>query len=452
MSTSILLIDDDKNLSRVTQYQLTEEGYVVQDAAGGRQGLDLLKENRFDLILLDMQMPEMDGIAVLKEIRKQDPEVPVVIITAYGTVDSALRATELGADDYITKPFSINQIKLTIERSIYLRRLRTENRFLKKEISTLKDSNILGGSAAIKKVMEIVRQVAPTDSTVLITGESGTGKELVARAIHIESRRAEKLFVPVNCAAIPETLIESELFGHTKGAFTGAVKDRKGTFQVADQGTLFLDEVGDLNLELQSKLLRVLQEQVIQKVGASESIKVDVRVIAATNRNIETMIVEGLFREDLFYRLNVIPLYVPPLRDRKEDIPDLVRHFFNLAAPGRNMQLTPDALARFAAYDWPGNIRELKNIVERIGVLARENTVPLELIPTNQVDPPAENINSRSVGLIINEDNLFLEDVEKQTIEFALRKSGGNKSRAARLLNVERHILLYRIKKLGIEG
>jgi len=447
MKNTILLIDDDSNLNRVTQFQLEEHDYAVTTALNGREGLQKFRQQSPHIIITDLQMPEMSGMELIQEIRKIDKNVIIIIITAYGSVDNAVKACKIGADEYITKPFGIEELIFIIEKTLRFREILIQNQYLKSEIKEKYDfENIIGTSLEMKEIFHLIEQVAPTDSTVLIVGETGTGKELIARAIHNKSLRKDKNFVPVNCAAIPDTLIESELFGHVKGAFTGALKDRTGKFQLAHRGTIFLDEIGDLNYEVQAKLLRTLQEHEIERVGKSRPVKVDVRIIAATNRNLEKLINEKKFREDLYYRINVIPVSIPPLRERKSDIPLLLEHFNRKIAPQKIFTFSEEALEIMKNYNWPGNIRELENLVERFAVLHHEGEIKAEDLPLSRTKISGQGASFDFIG-----EGMSLEELEKNAIRAALEKSRGNQSEAARLLKIPRHVLVYRMKKYGMQ-
>ncbi len=445
MSFRILVADDDESLRRVMEFNLKQEGYEVKTVPDGAQALELLRKERFDLLLSDMKMPGLSGLELLMRALELDREIKVVLITAYATVSQAVEAVKLGAFDYLTKPFEKEELIVTIQKALQFKRLETENVELR---SRLDGENyvkgIIGASPAIKSVLALLEKVAPTDATVLITGESGTGKEIIARAIHKRSSRSTREFVPVNCAAIPKELVESELFGHVRGAFTGAIRDKKGKFQIADGGTIFLDEIGDLGLGLQAKILRVLQERVVEPVGSEKSIPVDVRIIAATNADLRRKVSEGTFREDLFYRLNVIPMSMPPLRERKEDIPLFLAHFAGQFAQGRNIVFSPGLVKRLMSYDWPGNVRELENLVERMIVMGRSDSIGESSWPDDSTRSlPAADTPAKY-------DTLSLREAEKDLILRALAKSGWNKSKAARLLDVPRHVLLYRMKSYGL--
>ncbi len=444
----ILLIDDDENLNKIICYQLRHMGFNVTTAVNGEDGLNLFKRNSYDIVITDLQLPGMSGMDVLTSIRRLDKNIIILIVTAYGTVENAIEASRLGADDYITKPFGKETLRFVLEKAIQMRKLQAENVQLRSELYQKYDfSNLVGKSAAMEDVLKLTGKVAESDATVLIQGESGTGKELIARAIHYNSRRKDKAFITVNCPSIPENLIESELFGHVRGAFTGAMKDRKGKFQLADQGTIFLDEIGDLKEDLQARLLRVLQEKEFERVGESVPVNVDVRVVAATNKKLESLVQSGRFREDLYYRLNVVAIIVPPLRERKEDVPFLVDHFLMKHGRGNSYSMTDDAMAIIMEYDWPGNVRELENTIERAIVLSRE-----PVIDTDLLQPIARNIKPK---LSLENDNLSmenqtLEEIERHAIVNVLRKTKGNQTKAAKLLDIPRHVLIYRIKKFGI--
>ncbi len=439
----ILLIDDDESLSKVLSFQLRQMEMDVTTAPDGKTGLKLFNDTTYDIIITDLQLPDISGMELLEEIRRLDKNVIVIIITAFGTVDNAIEAVKKGADDYLTKPFGKETLRFVIEKALRLRELQQENVQLKSELYQKYDfGNIIGKSAAMQDVLKLVGQVAESDATVLIRGESGTGKELIARALHYNSLRKNKPMITVNCPSIPENLIESELFGHVKGAFTGALRDRKGKFELAEGSTIFLDEIGDLKLDLQARLLRVLQEKEIERVGDSKPIRVDARVVAATNKNLEAMVETGEFREDLYYRLNVVTIVIPPLRDRKEDIPFLVDFFIQKYSHGRQIQLKDDALALLLEHDWPGNVRELENAIERAIVTSPDGTITTELLRPVTFQQP------RRQGTFAA--NKPLQEIEKDAIIDALEKAKGNQTKAAKILGIPRHVLLYRIKKFGI--
>ena len=444
----ILLVDDDENLNKVISYQLDQMGFDVTTVTDGLSGWNLFKQGSFEIVITDLQLPGMTGMELLTSIRRLDKNVIILIITAYGTVDNAIEASKLGADDYITKPFGKETLRFVIEKAIRLRMLQAENIQLRSELYKKYDfGNIIGKSAAMDDVLKLTGRVAESDATVLIQGESGTGKELIARAIHYNSRRKDRPFITVNCPSIPENLIESELFGHVRGAFTGALKDRKGKFQLADKGTIFLDEIGDLKEDLQSRLLRVLQEKEFERVGESAPITVDVRVVAATNKNLEDLVLHGKFREDLYYRLNVVTIIIPPLRERKEDIPFLVDHFMKKYGKDQNYTTTDEAMELIMQYDWHGNVRELENTIERAIVISREPVISPEVL-----QPIARNVKKKFAlpPELAENENLTLEEIEKRAITNALHKTNGNQTKAAKVLGIPRHVLIYRMKKLGV--
>ena len=442
----ILLADDDQNFQRVVTYNLSEMGAEVVTAATGRQALEAFRQGRFDLVLSDVRMPELDGMALLREIRALDATVPMILVTAHGDIEMAVEAMQHGATDFITKPFDRAQLKAKVERALKLPRLERENQALREELLTRYSfDNLVGSSPAMRELFEMMGRVAFRDTTVMILGESGTGKELVARALHYHSPRREGRFVALNCAAIPPTLLESELFGHVKGAFTGADASREGRFQLASGGTLFLDEIGDMPLELQAKLLRVLQERLVEPVGSSQPVAVDVRIIAATHRDLEKMVGAAEFRQDLFYRVSVVPLHIPPLRDRMEDIPLLVRHFLKqFGEPG--VIVEPEAIEKLRRHRWPGNVRELENTIERTLALREkpERIMARDILLPEPRSGPAEGF------LEVPDEGIVIDDVEKQLILSALRKTGNNQTRAAELLGITRQTLIYRMHKYGI--
>ena len=445
----ILLIDDDENLLYVTAHQLQQGGYEVTTATCGESGLEKFKQGNFEAVITDVALPKMSGVEILKNVRRLKKDVVVILITAFGTVEDAMEACTLGADDYVTKPFSREQLRFALEKALRLRHLQRENIQLKSELLDKYDfSKIVAKSGKMQEVLKMVGRVAETDATVLILGESGTGKELVAKAIHYNSPRKEQAFITVNCPSIPDHLLESELFGHVKGAFTGATKDRRGKFEQADGGTVFLDEIGDLKPELQAKLLRVIQEKEIERVGGDQPIKVDIRILAATNQNLEERVKQGLFREDLYYRLTVVPIKIPPLRERKEEIPYLAEHFLHKFARGRRLQFTSQALDALLAYDWPGNVRELENAVERASILATSNLITPEVLPSPVKPRETEPVDGDIIR--IPEEGIALDDIERQCLRIALEKAQGNQTRAAKFLRIPRHIFLYRMKKLGL--
>ena len=453
MSTCILVVDDDDAHRGMLRTMLRSWGYTVEEATDGDEAVDLVREKSFDAVLTDVRMARMDGIHALKNILEYNPALPVVLMTAYSSVETAVEALRLGAYDYLVKPLDFEALRHALEKAIEHSRLSVENRELRRQLSDAATRpGILGRSAPIHAMQEIIATVAPTEATVLITGESGTGKELVARALHCASARAEKTLVTVNCAALAENLLESELFGHEKGSFTGADRRREGRFAQANGGTLFLDEIGEMPLALQSKLLRALQQGEVQRVGADAAITVDVRIIAATNRDLREEVAQKRFREDLYFRLNVICIEVPPLRDRAEDIPVLAAHFLERFA-SRNRKnvrgFSPQALACMLRYAWPGNVRELENAVERAvilcnGDLITERELPLVVTGPAPVDERQPEADASLAGLP-------LDAVERRAIEETLRQTGDNKSEAARQLGITRATLHNKLRKYGME-
>jgi len=448
----VLVIDDEENMRLVLKTCLTREGYQVVEAANGAEGLTCLDQENFDYILCDVRMPVMDGLAFLKEVKARGVLAPVIMLSAYGTVESALEATKAGAFDYVFKPFNPEEILLTLKKAEERETLRRENLALRRAAAERPRAGIVARSKAMTNLLVMLEKVADATSPVLISGESGTGKELIARAIHEAGPRVKQPFVPVNCGAIPENLMESELFGHVRGAFTDAVQDRVGLFQEADSGTLFLDEVGELPLSLQVKLLRAIQEQEIRPVGSSISIQVDVRIVAATARDLAREVEAGSFREDLYYRLNVLPLYIPPLRERPDDIPPLLEHFLvaHSARMGRERpQIAPAVVEAFLNYSWPGNVRELENLIERILVLSSHSRIEPEDVPSNirlGFTKPTELGSTDDLNL-----KARIRDLEARLIKEALDQSGGNRAEAARRLKISYPSLLSKIKIYGLE-
>lgn len=446
----ILIIDDDASFRRILEYNLQEEGYEVLIASSGEEGLVIFDKQSPHLVITDMKMNGISGIDVLSAIKKQSPDTLVIIITAFGAVDKAVEAMKLGAYDYITKPVNRDELKLMVRKALDLTSLSQENKDLKKRIENREEfKHMVGTSDAMAEVFSLVSKVADTEAAILITGESGTGKELVARAIHEQSSRRNLPFVAINCAAIPGELLESELFGHVKGAFTGAIKDQQGKFQQADGGTIFLDEVCDLPLVMQPKLLRVLQEKEVLPVGSGKTQKIDVRVVAATNLDIEEMVAAGRFREDLYYRLSVIPIHLPPLRQRMEDIPLLLRHFAaRVGSP--HVVFSKDALEALRAYPWPGNVRELENMVTRLMILRETDMIRMEDLPKKILTPQQRE---GQIGVVnLPPEGYPLEQLEREVVIEALERNNWNKSAAAAFLKVPRHVLLYRLEKYGIDN
>lgn len=447
----ILVVDDDENLRWVLKTQLEDMGYTVSAAANGEEAFAEIEKNAPALILTDLKMPEVSGMDLLDRVRSEWPEIPVVIITAFATVQSAVQAMRAGAYDYLTKPIDFDELAVVVSRALEHYRLIAEVRTLRASLDRKYGfESIIGHSEALLSLLDTAARAAQSDSTILIHAETGTGKELLARAIHFNSRRRDKPFITINCGAIPRELLESELFGHVKGSFTGAVAHKTGKVEMAHGGTLFLDEIGEMPPELQVKVLRLVQQGELEKVGATSPVKVDVRFVAATHRNLKAMIEDGAFREDLYYRLAVIPLELPPLRDRAGDIPELVEHFFvkTREKQGRtNLVLPPALLPRFQNYCWPGNIRELENVIERIVVLARGDEITiLDLPDFLQRGRPAMD----AIQLELPSSGISLEGVEKELIMRALEKFEGNQTHAAKYLDISRKALRYRTEKYGI--
>jgi len=444
----VLLIDDDASLRRVTEYSLHSAGFNVLSAADGKQGLASFRADCPDVVITDIQMPGMSGYEVLQKIKEERPETLVIVITAHTSVEKAVEAMKQGALDYLSKPFSRDELMLVVEKAFDLLGLQQENQRLRDELEHQVDfSHMVGISDVMQSVFDVVRRVAPTEASVLITGESGTGKELIARAIHQGGTRSKESFVAINCAAIPATLLESELFGHVRGAFTGAVRDRAGKFEQADGGTLFLDEIGEMPMELQPKLLRVLQEMEVEPLGGKPR-SVNVRIIAATNQDVESALEEGRFREDLYYRLNVIPIELPPLRRRADDVPLLARHFLERFKTNDPVDITDAALESLASYSWPGNVRELQNAIERMVVLNQGEKLDLQHLPAKIVAKPS---SSRNQIVELPVDGYPLETIEKEVVVQALERNDWNQTRAAAFLQVPRHTLIYRMEKYDIK-
>ena len=450
-SKTVLLIDDDDSLRRVVEYNLHEEGYRVVTAADGTSGLQAFQAQPIDLVLTDIRMPEMDGLELLTRLKSMHADLPVIILTAHGTIDSAVEAMKLGAFDYLTKPFNREQLKAAVRKAFDVAALATENRYLRQVVAErFSFASMIAGARGMRAVTETAARVAQGDTTVLLEGESGTGKELLAKAIHFHSARKKGPFVTINCGAIPEQLLESELFGHRRGSFTGAVTDKQGKFEAAHRGTIFLDEIGELPTLLQVKILRVLQEREIDKVGETRSIKVDVRVIAATNRDLEKMIADGTFRDDLYYRLAVVSIRVPPLRERSDDIPLLVDHFLGkhtekLGRPRPTVEKS--VYSAFNLYSWPGNIRELENVIERALVLDKNGSIGLDDLPDRLRTREHRVANLR---MELPDEGISLEDVERELLLAALEKHNWNQTRAAAFLNITRSTLVYRMEKFDL--
>ncbi len=446
----ILIVEDEKSMNEILRILLDSEGYETTSALDGNEGIEHIKNDIFDLVITDIKMPGTDGFTVLKTCKELSPETLVIMITAFGTTEDAIEAMKLGAYDYIHKPFKIDEIRIVINKALEKRRLRQELDLLKEEIkTTYRLENIIGKSPAMQKILHTIPKIAQSSSNVLITGESGSGKELFARAIHNLSTRADKKFVAINCATFPEGLLESELFGYMKGAFTGASQNKEGLFEVAHEGSIFLDEIGEMPFSLQAKLLRVLETGSFRRLGGTGDITVDVRIIAATNKNLESSIKEGGFREDLFYRLNVIPVHIPPLRERIEDIPLLVEHFLKKFGAERK-QISPEAMKIFMGYDWKGNVRELENIIERIVLLSEREIILPEDIPPEIMRSGRAEETLPSLGVDDFSLDEILEGIEKNYLIKALELSGGNKTEAARLLGLTFRSFRHRLQKYGI--
>ncbi len=443
MAETILLIDDDPGLRRVTEYHLGEKGFQVETASSGQEGVDKFNNLSIDLVLTDVKLGDMNGLDILEHIKKQAPDTPVIIMTAFGSIEMAVSAMNKGAFNFLTKPFERDTLIHSCKKALELGGLRSKTRLMAHEINRLTGTaGIVSASPVMKSLLDTASRAAGSEATILISGESGTGKEVLARLIHQNSARSNGPLIAVNCAAIPEGLIESELFGHVKGSFTGAVKDRKGHFQTASGGTLFLDEIGELSTDIQVKLLRAIQEKEVQPVGSEMVRKVDIRIIAATNLDLQEKIAKGQFREDLYYRLSVIPLFIPPLRERIEDIPALANHFLKKFDAPQDVVFSGAAMDLLKTYAWPGNIREMQNIVERCIILRKKSVIEPDDLQLLSPKP-----SSGFLDPVIPDEGIALEEIEKQYIVKALEKAGQNRSKAARLLKIPRHVLLYRLEK-----
>ncbi len=450
MKKRILVVEDEEKLRRVIELQLASAGFEVDKAGTAEEGIKIV--DRADLVLTDLKLPGIDGLELLARIRQQNSVVPVIIMTAFGTIETAVEAMKRGATDFLLKPFSLDQMMTVIEKALEVRALRDENRQLKEELGRRYEfDNIIGRSGPMQEIFATITRVAPTRATVLLAGESGVGKDLIARAIHFHSPRRDKPLVKINCTALPENLMESELFGYEKGAFTGAVGTKPGKFEQADSGTVFLDEIGDVPATIQVKLLRVLQEREFERLGSNVTRHIDVRVIAATNQDLRAALEQGTFREDLYYRLNVVPLNIPPLRERKEDIPFLANHFVHKLAPDAGSQvegITDAAMEKLIGYHWPGNVRELENVIERGLVMAAgkeldAGDIRLEMAPRSR---------GHSDEHPFLPEGMTLDGYEQEIIREALRRADGNKSQAARMLGLTRNALRYRLTQMGMEG
>lgn len=451
-AAKILIADDDDSLRRVLEFQLQEAGYTVLTAENGARALVIFSSETVDCMVTDWRMPQLSGAELLQRAGAINSETPIIVITAFGDVETAVEAMRGGAFDFITKPFNRQAILLTVEKALRYGQVFAENRRLRRLVhENFRLENVIGSSGKMRQIFSLVERVAKTDVTVLIEGESGTGKELIAKGIHFSGSRKDKPFIAINCAAIPEGLIEAELFGYKKGAFTGAVSESKGKFEEAQHGTLFLDEISSMPLALQSRLLRVLQEQEITRLGENTTRKIDVRIIAATNENLTELIKQNEFREDLYYRLAVVPVKLPPLRERREDIPLLVEHFIKKSADKygiKQPKIEREVFNAFFRYPWMGNVRELENVLERMLVLSDGGTLSLADVPENIKNPPEKLEN---LWFALPAEPINLENVECEIIREALRRYDGNQSQTARYLSITRSALIYRMQKYGLE-
>jgi DNA-binding NtrC family response regulator len=454
MMPRILIVEDEAKMRRLIEMNLGQAGYAISAAADAESALTLLREEPVDLVVTDLRLPGMNGLEFLHAVKRTNAALPVIVMTAYGTVETAVEAMKAGASDYVLKPFSLEELKLLVQKELDVRRLRDENRSLREALGQRYEfKNIIARSPQMQEVLGTVARVAPTNSTVLLGGESGVGKDLVARAIHQHSRRASGPFVKINSTAIPENLLESELFGYEKGAFTGAINSKPGKFELADKGTLFLDEIGDVPPSTQVKLLRVLQEREFERLGGTKTLKVDVRLVAATNRDLRAALEQGTFREDLYYRLNVVPISIPPLREHKQDIPYLVDHFIErfVRDSGKVIEgITPAAMKKLMDFHWPGNVRELENIIERAVALSSNPVLDFSDIQLDLSPSRALRVTNGAGNVPFVPDGLTLEQYEDEIIREALRRAGGNKSQAARSLGLSRNALRYRLSKMGV--
>lgn len=447
----ILIADDEKNMRWILEKNLKSEGFVIVTAEDGEEAFNLYVDESPDIVILDYKMPKIDGMEVLKRIKKINNTIPVIMITAHGSTDAAVEAMKIGAVDYISKPFDIDELKMTIFKALNISKLNNEIEYLREQSLSKFDNKIVGQSSKLLEIFDVIEKIADTNATVLVTGESGTGKEGIVSSIHNKSSRRDKPYIKVNCGAIPENLIESELFGYEKGAFTGANTRKLGRFDRAEGGTLFLDEIGELSLSLQVKILRVLQEKEFERVGGTEVIKSDVRIIAATNRDLDEMVEKGEFREDLLYRLKVIPISLPPLRERKNDIELLVHHFIKKFCKETHRELLKiekDAIDLLKAYEYPGNIRELENLIERMVILNNEGIIRASMLPKEVVKGAFFNSKNR---FILPDEGINFEEVERSFVRQALEKSEGNQTHAAKLLGMSRHALIYRMEKFNLK-
>lgn len=455
MTGKILIVDDEAIQRDIVRDILEDQGCDVAAVGNGAEALDYLKTTPVDVMLSDLRMPGMDGVELLQHAKAFDPEIVVVMITAYGSFESAVDAVKKGAYDYLAKPLDKGQLTLVVERALSRRRLADENRALRSQLQERYEfHNIIGHSPQMQEVFKMIEKIAPSQSTVMIYGESGTGKELVARALHSHSKRRDQRFLAVNCAAIPDSLLESEMFGYERGAFTGAIAQKKGLFEEADNGTLFLDEIGDLDVMLQAKLLRVLQEGEFQRVGGTKTLKANVRVLAATNKNLEEEVKEGRFRQDLYYRLNVVPIFLPPLRAKKEDIPSLAAHFlekYNARHGKQVKRITSNAMKRFLDYRWEGNVRELESVIERSVILADGDVIDVESLPEKLQTPAQPHTPINPMEFAIPNEGISLEQLERDLIESALKKTNWSIKKASELLGLSYKTLQYRIQKYRLK-
>jgi two-component system, NtrC family, response regulator AtoC len=447
-----ILLVEDEDLSRDSLIRLLKmTGFNVRGAANGKLALSFLSHEQFDIIITDLFLPDINGIDILKQVKELSPFTEVILITGHASAETAVKAMKEGAFDYVTKPLSFDELSITISKALEKRQLLSENVYLKQQLHNKYDfANIIGSSPIMQKLFERMKRIANTDSTALVLGESGTGKELVARALHFNSQRKDKPFIPVNCAAIPENLLESELFGYVKGAFTGAIRDKIGKFEAANMGSIFLDEIGTMPMHLQTKLLRVLQEQEVERIGSTKTIQLDVRVISATNLNLEEEVKKGSFREDLYYRLNVIPIQLPPLRERTEDILALLKYFIEKNCTDMKrplMSISNEALEMLEAYRWPGNVRELENVVERVVALTDGNRITASDLPSNIREEVLTKVTERGVDMV-----QAINEIERKMICDALQLAKGVKAKAAVMLNLNRTTLVEKMRRLGIEN
>jgi DNA-binding NtrC family response regulator len=450
MTAHVLLVEDEVNMAKTQAKILQRKGYEVDTACNGREALHLLDRAAFDVVITDLKMPVMDGMQLLREMNIKERGCAVIVLTGHGTIESAVEAMQRGAADYLTKPCNPDELLLKVDKLLETKRLREEVVHLRREVRAYKKFGaLIGQSPSMREIYDIIGAVSANKSTVLVTGESGTGKELVARTIHQKGPWADRPFVAINCGAMSETLLDSQVFGHRRGAFTGAIADHNGVFQTANSGTLFLDEISEIPLALQVKFLRAIQEKEVTPLGSSRPVKVDVRIIVASNRNLEEEVKKGTFRDDLFYRLNVVPIHLPPLRERREDIPLLIEHFIATFSTEYNVEpkkVAPEALEKLVSYPWPGNIRELQNVIERMFALSRSKEITLTDLPS-----PIAGFEERPVNFHELAELPTLEAMEKSLIAAALSKSHGNKNEAARILAIERQRLYRKIEKYGLE-